>query len=324
MKKLLLPVLVAILFIACNKNDSIENVSLSANKLYPVKFTTQLNFNAMDNPMQKLLRNDSTSLPGDSIYIPTPEDSTHYPKDSIFYRYCVYNAPSGTFVKEKSGTGSAIEDELPQGSYYIAIIGSTNGDLLDKKYAKYSSSYYFSDTISYPTPFYNTFEYTVSGDSMEYLYNGGNVISLERMWGELNVEILDRATCYLPSNVYSVTLRVVGKSNSFEIDTKNPIYNSGITSSTTKNVVSFRQEPSINCLTSFSTDNNQVKVYLNINFIEAIAPKTVYLASTQVKKGVRTTLRGNLGSVFENQGNGNEVRMQVQLSEEWLSDVVDF
>ena len=329
MKKLLLPVLVALFFIACNKNEPID---MPIEKLYPVKFTTQLNFSAIDNPMRSLRSdsiynpNDSIYFPGDSTYVPTPEDSTYYPPaDSIFYRYYVYNSPLGAFVKEKSGVGNSIYDELPSGSYYIAIIGSTNGDLMNRQYQK-SSGYYHSDTIDYPTPFYNTFEYIVSEDSVANLANTGSTITLDRMWGEIYVEILDRATCYLPANVNSVTFRTVGKSLSFMTSTKNANYNSGATIRTIRSVANFRQQESVNCLTSFSTNNNQVDVYLDIHFTDGTDPKSVKLASTQVKKGVRTTLRGNLGDIFQDSegGNNNELRMQLNLSEQWINNTVNF
>ena len=286
MRKLLILSLLSLFLVQCsdlfNKLDDGE-------KLYPVKFVAELKFGHDETPLAK-----------------SADDITA--DDPVFYRYLVYKN-DGTPYKQKSGKGNNIDDELPLGKYFIAIVGANNGDILNAEYDVQMGNYY-SDVVGYPKAFYQTFEYTVD-DAGVYSFR----VELERMWGEVYLKILDMDKISLDS----LAVRTVGASTGFYIG-KQSIFNPSETSNVYLGSVNIDSDSVIHCLTSYSTDL-PVSVYLDILDNNMNTKESVLLASPKVKKGVRTTLRGYLGDINKEYPNKG---FSLNFDDDWEDEVIDF
>ena len=306
MKRLLALAVVALLAVSCSHDDAPVNEGGGADKLYPVSFSTNFKFTTDDTPFS-LARMDSLYNPGDSGY---------YPQDSLFYNYIVYSN-TGAFLKQKWGTGTKINDELTAGQYKIAIIGSTSQNLLD--YNLQPQNFYW-DSISHPQAFYNAFDYYI--DEYSGIYDSCKNVVLERMWGEIYLEVQDRVTCHIPAGVHSIAISVGGASEAFSTESKNGSlsihrgnYIDGMSVAQFRNALA-----PIKCLTSYSTPNGEVEVKL-ILFSGLTDAKTVILGTAKVKRGVKTTLRGNLGNSLQTNVDPN---LTIFLDENWSNETITF
>jgi len=289
----------ALFVVSCSKDNT--NGYTPEQKLYPVKFTTSLNFNGEDS---KLTRGGYDSIGYDS----TGYDTTSV---SVYYRYLVY-ANNGSLIKHIKGTGTEVYDQLPAGAYHIAFAASDNKEFNTNYY--FSPGHYSYDSISYPKTFYKTFTYYV--DSINT--NDVKAVSLERMWGEINLQINDRQSFYVPSDVQKVTVKVKGISPSFLVQNGNGLFNNSVTSRDFT-VSAFRNTPIIDCLTSYATQSDNVEVELVFTYADN-SQKNVVLANTSVKKGVKTTLKGSLGDVLKE----NSQNMSISLEDAWQSEIISF
>ncbi|MDR2039801.1 MAG: hypothetical protein LBQ60_17910 [Bacteroidales bacterium] len=296
MKKCNLFVIMVIFLMACSEKQELMN---TPEELYPVTFSTNLDFTAEDQPLIK-----SNAL----------SDTVYPSRDSVHYQYFVYTS-SGIPVKQKKGYGKEIKDMLPSGLYQIAIIGSPDSDLNNGRYDVVARNF-STDTVIYPKAFYQAFNLSVRpSNDTDTVKN----VLLERMWGEIDVEILDRATCYIPSSVQSIGIKTDGVSPTFFMGSKEGHFFSFVNTLTSKTVSDFRRETAFNSLTSYPTQDNRVKVHLVITYNDGTPTKSILLTSVPVKKDVRTTIKGNLGNALQ-----EDQDINLFLQEKWVNEVVTF
>lgn len=312
MKTNLLLLACVILFASCTKETMTMPEPEQSGKLYPVEFTAKLDFTSTDYRLLRASSDTTINYPNDTIV--NPNDTIVNPVGSVYYRYLVYSS-AGTLIKQMKGQGTKINDNLPLGNYYISIIGSNTADLLSDQYIVPSTNYNYS-LSNYPRAYYSTFAFTV--DSV--VTNTSNV-SLERLWGELSVDILDRATCYIPESVQSLGIITEGSSVQFYLQSKKGQFRSITENITVKTVPQFRNEIYPKCLASYPTSGN-VKVYLHVTYNDGTTENFILLALTKIKPSVQTTLKGNLGNALKDIYEDRS--LELSLLDNWNSETVNF
>lgn len=300
MKNVFVLLALAILAVSCSKE---KEQTTPTDKLYPVKFSTQLSFSPED------------------YHLKSGSDTIHNPDTSgFYYRYVVYKT-SGQVIKQGSGNGCEINESLPMGDYYIGIAGSKDAGLLNPAY-RVGGSTYSSDFVTYPKAFYNNSSFTVGNAEN----NAPASVYLERMWGELELKILDRATCYLPSDK-SIRIRVEGCSPAFFMKDKAGSFDNSIATHVYTSEQEFRNNETIPCLVSYSTEDHKIDVYLDMLSADSAYYKSVHLASPTIKRNVKTILSGSLGTVLQegNNNNGNgSIGLKLEEMENWGEEIIGF
>ena len=254
--------------------------------------------------------------PADTIN--NPSDTTNYSKDSTYYHYLVYSA-NGTPFKQIKAQDNEINDQLPAGSYYISIVASNKPHLIYGGF-NFQRNNYFSDFVYYPTAYYNTFAYTVDSTSSNSVATKSVV--LDKMWGEVELNILDKASCYLPADVKSISVKIEGQSSSFLINNQKGISSDSSALYTYTDISKFRSsQESTYRFTSYPIENKTADIYLIINYNNKPST-TLSIASVNVKKGVKSILKGNLGNVLKEEENGHNINLV--LNEDWKNEIINF
>ncbi len=315
MKKLIGLALGILLFISCTNSD-VQIPQDNSGKLYPVKFITSLNFDEENSGLQKSI------IKMDSIY--NPDDTICPPDNLLFYHYLVYNI-NGSPVKQITGYGMEIEDSLASGQYYISIIGIYRNNLSMDESLKLDFKNYFTDKAFYSDAFYSTFIYSMDSVGSDTCQYQSKYVKLERMWGELDIEIQDRLTFNIPALISSIQLRIEGESTGFYLQSMKGVFQQYTSIPYSLAPADFRNQSTLHALKSYPTNENKVDVYLDFLSGDSIASaivKTVHLAPVEIKKGIQTTLKGNLGNLFENEHENGKFRLETE--EKWINETINF